>query len=132
MAEQNIQTEQTAQNTAQTVTPPALQNTSWRLTRLDGQAVEVERPPTLNFDAERQRVTGFGGCNQFFGGYALGPDGALEIANVGSTKMLCPGTEQLEQRYLAALRDATRLDRDDRRLRLSHPAGELVFEADNR
>ena len=42
----------------------------------------------INFDSTEQRVTGFSGCNRFFGNYTLTGD-SIQFSPLGSTKMIC-------------------------------------------
>ncbi|MGA6826371.1 META domain-containing protein [Nitrospira sp. NS4] len=82
----------------------------WRVVELSGHPVATplhgERPFIL-FDQAKQQVTGYAGCNRFFGGYEL--DGAaLTFGPIGATKMACPDLEAgLETEFFKVL-DATR------------------------
>ena len=64
----------------------------WQLAemnRIPVSRLAGERKPFLKFDAEKKQVTGFAGCNNFFGGYER--DGtSLKFGPVGSTRMACP------------------------------------------
>ena len=42
----------------------------------------------VHFNAEEQKVTGFSGCNRFFGNYAFS-DNSITFGTLGSTKMFC-------------------------------------------
>ena len=68
-----------------------LQETYWKLTRLGDKPVvlaEKQREPSVVFRSEQNRVTGFGGCNSFTGGYKL--DGSeLALTGVAATRMAC-------------------------------------------
>lgn len=68
------------------VAPEApLTETRWVVQTINGQPVAF-RTPTLEFAADR--ISGTGGCNRYFGGYAV--DGArLAITGVGATEMAC-------------------------------------------
>ncbi len=84
----------------------SLAGTQWNLKTLGSQAINTERPPTLNFDASR--LSGFAGCNQFFGNYTGSTDGVFSTSAIGSTKMACIGAgDQLEQQFFAQLEKAS-------------------------
>ncbi|NRD22314.1 META domain-containing protein [Winogradskyella litoriviva] len=58
---------------------------------------------TINFDDTEKKVTGFAGCNSFFGTYTL-ENNTLTFGNIASSKKLCPGTiSQTERQFLKAL-----------------------------
>lgn len=79
---------------------------TWTLTELDGRPAgggQGNRPATLMLDVNSPRASGFAGCNQFGGNYALQPP-ALQLSSLVSTRMACGGDgDALERRYLAAL-----------------------------
>lgn len=64
---------------------------TWRLTALrglDAKALHVgEEPVTARF--QDGRVSGFSGCNRFFGGYTLDGD-RLVIGQLAGSMMMCP------------------------------------------
>lgn len=75
----------------------------WRLVELNGQDVSAMNPPiTLLLDETQMKVSGFAGCNQFFGSYQLG-ESNLSFSDLGSTKMYCQDRSAMEDRYLKAL-----------------------------
>ncbi|HET8839492.1 MAG TPA: META domain-containing protein [Flavobacteriaceae bacterium] len=49
------------------------------------------------------RVTGFGGCNNFKGIYTSGARNQIHFSQLGSTKMACPDTPFNEAKFLAGL-----------------------------
>jgi heat shock protein HslJ len=62
---------------------------------------EVQHAPTMKF--EDGAVSGSTGCNQFSGGYTASGD-TLEIGEVASTQMACPGPAmQVERAFLDTL-----------------------------
>jgi heat shock protein HslJ len=72
--------------------PPApLEGATWRLQELPGAPsaalAKLDRPVTVRF--ESGRLSGFAGCNNFSGSYALDGD-RLQIGPVASTQMACP------------------------------------------
>ena len=81
----------------------------WELRELAGQPAPTGaggRRATLGFEPDTARVTGFAGCNSYFGTYTL--DGtALRFGPIGMTRMACAEGMGLEQQLGAAL-EATR------------------------
>ena len=84
----------------------AVRGTEWSLVALNGAAVApTGRKPTLLL-ADNDRASGFAGCNQFSGSYALASE-SLRFSAMAMTRMYCADTADLEQRYVSAL-EATR------------------------
>jgi copper homeostasis protein (lipoprotein) len=82
-----------------------LQETYWKLTRLDGKPVilaEKQREPSLIIRSEQNRVTGFGGCNNFTGGYKLN-GGDITFTGVAATRMACLQGMDIEGALFSAL-----------------------------
>ncbi len=82
-----------------------LQDSYWKLTRLDGQPVHVapqQREPHLVLHRQRRRLAGSGGCNRLMGTYHLHGD-TLRVVDLATTRQVCPAGMAQEQRLLAAL-----------------------------
>ena len=96
---------------------------AWRITEIDGAPALAGVPLALRFDPDG-KITGQGGCNRFFAGFALTGEG-MGIGPVGATRMACarPIMDQ-EARVFAALDRVTRFDMTD--------AGGLVLLAGDR
>jgi heat shock protein HslJ len=112
---------------------PGLSGTSWRLVDyvtessaisvLDGTAV------TLNFNSDATRVTGNGGCNDYFGD-CLARGGSITISNLGATKKACadpPGIMTQESQYFTLLAKAERFSADCCGLTIHCSGGALHF-----
>ncbi|HEU0014501.1 MAG TPA: META domain-containing protein [Longimicrobium sp.] len=87
-----------------------LAGTSWRLVELNGQRVVAGGETlTLVFDAAEPRVSGFGGCNEFFGPYTQS-GASLRFGPLASTRRACldPALNTQETAYLQALESTTR------------------------
>jgi heat shock protein HslJ len=109
----------------------ALADAEWTLVSLDGQPLsQAARPPTAVF--EGTRVSGFGGCNRYFGQVVETSPGAITVGLLAGTKMACPSPAmEVEDRFLAAMSRATRYSFVGGRLVLSGDGGtsrELTFE----
>jgi heat shock protein HslJ len=106
----------------------------WRLTAMGDAPVTAEgqrETPHLVFDAEGA-VAGSGGCNRLRGGYALGPEGAIEIGPVASTMMACPEPAmRLEHAFARMLETVDHMAIEGDRLTLIANAAPLAsFEAE--
>jgi heat shock protein HslJ len=77
----------------------------WELRELAGQPAPTGaggRSATLRFDPDTARVTGFAGCNRYFGTYTL--DGStIRFGPIGMTKMACIDGMALEGQLASAL-----------------------------
>jgi heat shock protein HslJ len=72
--------------------PPALFGTYWKLVELNGTMPGLtSKEPHIVLSQSDKKVTGNGGCNSFFGTYQYQADGNISFADIGSTKMACPG-----------------------------------------
>lgn len=81
----------TMEETAETPTQE-LTNHFWLLESLNGETVtHPDDPRKIGFQllADEDRISGFGGCNQFFGGYTLGSSNSIRFSGMASTKMAC-------------------------------------------
>src|SRR5690606_3474402 len=59
---------------------------------------QLPRAPYLEFDTAAGRVSGFGGCNGFQGGYQLDAERLrLSFANLNATLMACATGMELER-----------------------------------
>jgi copper homeostasis protein (lipoprotein) len=82
-----------------------LQETYWKLTRLEGKPVivaEKQREPSLVFRSEGNRVTGFSGCNNLTGAYSL-KGAEISFNGVAATRMACIQGMDTEAVFLPVL-----------------------------
>ena len=102
-----------------------LSNTRWQAQSIEGAPVAY-RTPTIEFAGDR--ISGTGGCNRYFGGYAVTGDG-ISFSGVGATEMACePVVMMQEAAFHTALGDARRYRREGETLILSSPTADvLVF-----
>ena len=76
----------------------------WEITAIEGRAVnpaESEETPFLGFDTKSKNLYGSAGCNSLTGTYST-RKGAINLSQVGCTRMLCANMET-ERRVLDAL-----------------------------
>ncbi len=63
--------------------------------------------PPVSLVFEDGRISGFSGCNRYFGEVREQAPGTIEIPGLGMTRMTCPDeVNDIENRYLAALEGA--------------------------
>ncbi len=83
-----------------------LEQTHWKLVEIKGASVSPgagRRGPHIAFDPEKKRVTGYGGVNNFFGGYEMSGE-ALRMPRLASTRRAGPPElMELESTFLTAL-----------------------------
>lgn len=113
-------------------TPPAeLTGAEWVLESVDGKPVPATKPPRLSVDATG-RVSGFAGCNRFFGRFVFEDQALMVSGGLGLTRMACPPEVMtLEKSFSRALEEATRWSRSGSSLTLEGDGGKLVFRRGN-
>ncbi|HYH55231.1 MAG TPA: META domain-containing protein [Anseongella sp.] len=80
-----------------------LLSTGWELVSINNNSPDSGlKAPTLFFAENEKKVNGFAGCNKFFGTYTLSGD-SLTFSGLGSTKMFCEQSMELENQYLGLL-----------------------------
>ena len=88
---------------------------------------------TAEFVSPEDTVTGFAGCNHYFGGYEI-KDSQLSIPGpIGATEMYCmepEGVMDQEQEYLAILQLAESYEIDGDELQLNCGNQVLIFKRD--
>ena len=91
----------TVSSTKSSKAQPSIANSKWVL------ADDVKgKTPTLNIEAGK--LTGNGGCNNYFGEVALdAASGSFAVDKVGSTRMACDNMSS-EQNYFKMLSEANR------------------------
>lgn len=86
-----------------------LQAGDWIVEAIDGEDVDADRPPGLNFREEGQ-VSGNTGCNIYRAGLRVTGE-ALSIGQPAVTRRACtPSRMDTEQAFLKALADSSRFD----------------------
>lgn len=106
---------------------PALDGTSWQLSKLNGLAPVAGGDVTLEFTGDR--MSGSGGINSLTGSYTV-QGGTISFGQVASTMMAGPeDLMQQESTFLQALNTVTTYRIEAGTLVLTSPAGELVFVA---
>lgn len=77
-----------------------LPSVSWRLTELMGKKIEQPADSAaaivIRFDAATGQVTGFAGCNHFFGSYQETGPGRVRLEKIASTMKACTEGETMD------------------------------------
>jgi heat shock protein HslJ len=112
--------------------PVRLEGTSWNAVELSGTPIATspasDRQPHLTFGTDG-RVSGADGCNRLTGPYTA-KGNAITFGNLVSTQMACPKTEDIERRFLAAVKGTSQWSIVKGRLELRAATGKplVVFE----
>ena len=113
------------------VTPDALLNVRWVLTRLG--AVELtsrkgSREPYMTLARPPGRVEGFSGCNRLFGAFAVDGPKLTFGPGIGMTRMACTGrgAAELESGFAQALQATARWRIDGTALELLDETGAVL------
>lgn len=84
-----------------------LNSAAFFLASINGDQLDIEsfsgNLPSISFHPEENKITGFAGCNRYFGSYEISDD-SLSIGIIGATKMACNHLD-VEQRFLSAIGD---------------------------
>jgi len=84
-----------------------LEGVKWALRQID-DSEPYTGDPSVSLIFENGKISGFSGCNRYFGKIIESSSGSIEIFEIGTTRMACPDeVMKIECRYLAALGGAT-------------------------
>ena len=71
-----------------------LEGTTWKLVELNGEANPAfGENDCFYFTLDNNSITGKGSVNRFFGGYEITDEGALDIGELGMTRMMGPNID---------------------------------------
>ena len=89
----------------------SLEGTVWHLVKVGGESYTLPSDE-FNIILNENGLGGRGACNSLPGQYATGDKLTLRFSHLGSTKMLCPHNEALENRLIQILSKTTHYDID--------------------
>jgi heat shock protein HslJ len=72
-------------------------DTTWNLVALDSEQIDYPGPGIPNIRFEADKVSGFDGCNNFFGNYTTEGNN-LTFGLLASTRMACPHIEEIDMK----------------------------------
>ena len=107
----------------------------WKLVKLNGQDVVMtnsqEREAHFILKTEGNRVTGYSGCNGFFGSYTITDGNRIKFSQLGSTRRACLDASIKEHEFLTvfSMADNYNLVGDTLKLNVGRRAPLAVFEA---
>jgi len=108
----------------------ALLDKLWELQSFGSIGSEIKVLPdtkvTLQFGLD-EKITGAGGCNQYFASYKIGAGNSLSIGSIGSTLMYCETSMEQEQDYFKALGNVSTFALEQNSLQLFYDEGQGVL-----
>ena len=108
-------------------TPLQIQG-EWNLQTLRGVAPAASIPlPSLQIDLKENRISGNGGCNNYFASIEHYSSTALSFSAIGATRILCL-SENIESDYFQALQEVTTYKIQANTLSLLNKQGEEVVK----
>ncbi len=111
------------------IVPEDLHGKEWKLEsmRIGATAFTSEYVvPTITF-SDDDKISGFAGCNRFFGSYAVSGR-VITFSNLGATKMFCDEAMSLEDAYLKLLSGERRALFSESKLILTSDDGsQMIF-----
>jgi len=77
-----------------------LENKRWVLAEISNDSTDqldaANQRPFIEFDTQRKRISGFAGCNRFFGQYSIQKGNTIQFSEIGATKKYCVNGMKLE------------------------------------
>lgn len=99
-----------------------MENTRWELVEIMGKPVtknETQREAIfITFNAEKNSVNGFGGCNNFMGGFETKEGNRITLTQMASTMMACENME-MESTFMQTLQQVDNYTMKDNVLSLN-------------
>lgn len=102
-----------------------LQDGSYTVVSILGNDVTAEKL-TLDVSEAGKSISGFSGCNRYFGSIENNAKGLL-FSGVGSTKMFCQESMKTEQSYLTEMRNVTSAIAKESLIHLKNDNGETII-----
>jgi heat shock protein HslJ len=76
---------------------------TWRLVEIKGKPVSrlinVKKPIQIKLDSKENRITGFGGCNNFWGSFSIKDVNRISFSKMASTLIACPDIQLETELY---------------------------------
>ena len=103
-------------------------NDIWVLESINGQSVDsLKKAPNLEFQLNKNKVYGFGGCNRINGPIEVSED-SLTFGNIAATQMACPNMET-EKSFLEQISNKSHhFEIGNLQLTLSNDQSTLIFK----
>lgn len=86
---------------------PGLSEVKWKMVSFKGKEVnagDIESQISIHINEEAKTISGYSGCNQYFGDITIFEPERIRFEKIGSTKRACPQNNmQIEKTYLNSL-----------------------------
>jgi heat shock protein HslJ len=90
--------------------------------------ISTEKALTMDFDEENKKISGYAGCNRYFGNYKI-EDGVFSTGQLGSTQMFCsPEIIDQEPRFLQLIEAGIGISMKKNFLILEDERNQLIFK----
>lgn len=107
----------------------SLKNTKWELYAFeDGKPITYpdEKKATLEFDESGVKISGFAGCNRFFGSATVEGE-AISFGPLGATKMMCAEPAMgIEDKFLSLVDKTSSFEVKENQLLLKSTEGVIL------
>ncbi|WP_026452331.1 META domain-containing protein [Aequorivita capsosiphonis] len=95
----------------------------WKLETLEGKSIsdlqDNDKEIGFTLNDKENRITGFSGCNNFFGTYTLEDGNRINFSALGATRMACPDSAFNESEFLEVFNLADNFTINDDMLQLN-------------
>ena len=128
LSAENCAKKNTVATTTASETKGSISDTKWALQTINGKPFQLAEGidnPWIFVDAKNSAVKGFGGCNQLMGTAKLDGD-AISFPGLAGTKMMCAAVQDVENRYLEALRSTNTFKLEGANLRFYNKDKEVA------
>ncbi len=99
-------------------------NNKWKVISMKG-INDLKINPTIKFDNVEKKISGFAGCNNFFGNYDP-ESGKLDFSKMGMTRKMCPDMS-VENTFINLLRDTSYYKIEDKKLSFYNANDEVLM-----
>jgi heat shock protein HslJ len=97
---------------------------NWKVTSMRG-VEEMDKNPTIKFDSQEKKISGFAGCNNFFG--TFDPESKqMDFSRMGVTRKMCPDMT-VENNFLNNLREISHYEIEGNKLFFYNKNNELLM-----
>lgn len=99
-------------------------NNNWKVITMKG-VDSFQKNPTIKFDNKENKISGFAGCNNFFGKYET-ENQNLSLGEMGMTRKMCLDMS-VENTFINNLKSVTHYKIESNKLVLYNKSGELLM-----
>lgn len=104
----------------------------WKLKKLNGKRVRMdknqEQEVFMILKDQDNRVTGFAGCNNLIGSFAVEEENVIKFTHMATTRKSCPDAKFKESELLEAFERATKFEVNRETLKLVGPTDKVLAE----